>query len=62
MRTSGPGFVKAELFLIALAAVCLVGAVVVLIVQRAAPIATTALSSEQAEPSVPLPAGPRRFQ
>jgi hypothetical protein len=62
MRTSGPGLVKAELFLIALAALCLVGAAVALILQRAEPAAATILSSEQAEPSVALPADPRKFR
>jgi hypothetical protein len=62
MRTSGHGFAKAELFLIALAALCLVGAAVALIVQRTEPVATTLLTSEQAERSVPLPAGPRKNQ
>ena len=63
MRAIGASLVKAELFLIAIAAFCLIGAAVVLIVQRSDPYAITAVTSEQEEPaSVPLPAGPRKFQ
>jgi hypothetical protein len=51
------------LFLIAIAALCLVGAVIALVVQYAEPASTTAVSSGQEEPvSRPLPAGPRTFQ
>jgi hypothetical protein len=63
MRSTGQGIVKAELFLIAIAALCLVGAVIALVVQYAEPASTTAVSSGQEEPvSRPLPAGPRTFQ
>ena len=63
-----PSFAKAELFLVAVAALCLVCATAALIVQYAAPVtrpATTATIEqiEQDEPArVPLPAGPRKFQ
>ncbi|WP_068023982.1 hypothetical protein [Rhodoplanes sp. Z2-YC6860] len=60
MRVIGPNLVKAELFLIVLAALCLVGAAIALIAQHSEPTSTTA---EEREPvSRPLPAGPRTFQ
>lgn len=62
MRSIGLSLVKAELFLIAIAALCLVGAAIALIAQRSEPASTTTVNSEQREPvSRPLPAGPRTF-
>ena len=65
MPAAWPRFAKAELFLIAVAALSLIGATAVLVIQYAAPVtqpATTA-TIEQDEPArVPLPAGPRKFQ
>lgn len=62
MRAIGPSIVKAELFLIVIAALCLVGAAIALVMQHVEP-ATTVVTSEQDEPvSRPLPAGPRAFQ
>ena len=68
MPAAGPSFAKAEMFLIVVAALSLVGATAALVVQYTAPMtqpATTAATSiiEQDEPArVPLPAGPRKFQ
>ena len=63
MRSIGPSFLKAELFLIAIAALCLVGATIALIAQHSEPATTTVVNSEPQEPvSRPLPAGPRTFQ
>jgi hypothetical protein len=63
MRAIGRSVMKAELFLAVIAALCLVGAAVALVVQRVEPAATTAVNTEQDEPvSRPLPAGPRAFQ
>jgi hypothetical protein len=63
MRSIGASLVKAELFLIVIALICVVGAAIALIVQYTQPASTTAVNSEQQEPvSRPLPAGPRTFQ
>jgi hypothetical protein len=67
MRSIGASLVKAELFLIVIALICVVGAAIALIVQYTQPGSTTAVNSEQQEPasrpvSRPLPAGPRAFQ
>ncbi len=65
---TGPSAAKAEMFLIVVAALCLVGAAATLMVQHTAPASTpsikdTTATAESDEPaSVPLPAGPRKFQ
>jgi len=62
MRSIGFSFVKAELFLIAIAALCLVGAAIALIAQHSEPASTATVSSEPEPVSRPLPARPRTFQ
>jgi hypothetical protein len=68
MPTACQNFAKAEIFLIVVAAVSLIGATAALVVQYTGPVtqsATTATTAtmEQDEPArVPLPAGPRKFQ
>jgi hypothetical protein len=68
MPAAGPSFAKAEMFLIVVAALSLVGATAALVVQYTAPVtrsattATTATIEQDEAPRVPLPAGPRKFQ
>jgi hypothetical protein len=68
MPAAYPSFAKAEMFLIVVAALSLIGATAALVVQYTTPVqqsATTATTAtiEQDEPArVPLPAGPRKFQ
>ena len=66
MRAACPRLAKAEMFLLVVAVLSLIGASAALVVQYAAPAqqpATTA-TVEQDEPAArtPLPAGPRKFQ
>ena len=68
MSISGSSIAKAEMFLIAVAALCLLGAGAALVVQYTGmmsipPPTETMAATEQDEPArVPLPAGPRKFQ
>jgi hypothetical protein len=67
MAAIGRSVAKAEMFLIVLAALCVVGATVALVVQYTEPVPpaanTETTATEQDEPArVPLPAGPRKFQ
>jgi len=68
MATIGPSMAKAEMFLIVIAVLCLLGAAVALVVQYTETISVpphteTTAAIEQDEPArVPLPAGPRKFQ
>jgi hypothetical protein len=62
MDAIGRNAAKAETFLIVIAALCLIGAAVAIVVQYTEPV-TALVTSKQEEPArVPLPAGPRRFQ
>jgi len=68
MFAASSSVAKAEMFLIIVAALCLVGAGVALVMQYTQAISTphpteTTAAIEQDEPvRVPLPAGPRKFQ
>ena len=68
MAAVGWSVAKAEMFLIVIAVLCLLGAGGVLIVRYIEPISApphteTTAATEQDEPArVPLPAGPRKFQ
>ena len=65
MPVAWPKLAKAELFLIAVAALSLIGASAALVVQYAAPVTppeTTAAIEQDETARVPLPAGPRKFQ
>jgi hypothetical protein len=68
MAAIGPSIAKAEIFLIVIAALCIVGAAAALVVQYTETISTplhteTTATTEQDEPArAPLPAGPRKFQ
>lgn len=68
MAAIGPSIAKAEMFLIVIAALCLLGAAAALVVQYTVTASTpphteTTAAIEQDEPArVPLPAGPRKFQ
>ena len=60
-----PSFAKAEMFLIVVAALSLMGATMTVVLQYAAPVtqSETTATTEQVDPTrVPLPAGPRKFQ
>jgi len=67
MASIGASAAKAEMFLIVIAVLCIVGASAALVVQYTEAIPTpnneTTATVEQDEPArVPLPAGPRKFQ
>jgi len=65
MPAACPIFARAEMFLIVVATLSLIGATAALVVQSAAPTPQTATTAtiEHDEPRrVPLPAGPRKFQ
>ena len=68
MAVVGSSVAKAEIFLIVIAALCLLGAGATLVVQymettSTPPHTEATAATEQEEPApVPLPAGPRKFQ
>jgi len=65
MPTVGPSFARAEMFLIVVAALSLIGATAAVVVQYTAPVtqSETTAAIEQDDPArIPLPAGPRKFQ
>ncbi len=68
MSAIGASVAKAEMFLIVIAVLCIVGAGTALVVQYTQAISTpphheTTAATEHDEPArVPLPAGPRKFQ